>query len=91
MAHTIHEKAALLARVRRIQGQAAALERALEQEADCAAVLQQIAAVRGAVNGLMAQVLEGHLREHLAAAERTPEQRRADLDQVIAVLRSYLR
>jgi len=91
MAHTIKDKSALLARVRRIQGQAAALERALEQESECSAVLQQIAAIRGAVNGLMAQVLEGHLREHLAAEDRTPQQRREDLDEVISVLRSYLK
>ncbi len=91
MAHTRTDKKALLARVRRIQGQAGALERALEQEADCAAVLQQIAAIRGAVNGLMAQVLEGHLREHLAAEDRPPQERREDLEQVIGVLRSYLK
>jgi len=91
MAHTIQEKKALLARVRRIQGQAGALERALEEEAECAAVLQQIAAIRGAVNGLMAQVLEGHLREHLAAEDRTAQQRREDLEQVVGVLRSYLK
>ena len=91
MAHTIKDKSTLLARVRRIQGQAAALERALEQESECSAVLQQIAAIRGAVNGLMAQVLEGHLREHLVAEDRTPEERREDLEQVFSVLRSYLK
>lgn len=91
MAHTIKNNRALLARVRRIQGQAGALERALEQESDCSAVLQQIAAIRGAVNGLMAQVLEGHLREHLAAEDRTPQERREDLEQVVSILRSYLK
>ena len=77
--------------MRRIQGQAGALERALVQEVDCTAVLQQIAAIRGAVNGLMAQVLEGHLREHLGAEDRTPQERREDVDQVVRVLRSYLK
>ncbi|NEV61404.1 metal/formaldehyde-sensitive transcriptional repressor [Thiorhodococcus minor] len=91
MPHTVKEKKPLLARVRRIQGQAAALERALEQESDCSAVLQQIAAIRGAVNGLMAQVLEGHLREHLGGDERTPQERQEDLEQVLSVLRSYLK
>ena len=91
MPHTVTDKKALLARVRRIQGQAGALERALEQESDCSAVMQQIAAIRGAVNGLMAQVLEGHLRDHLAAEDRTPRERQEDLDQVLGVLRSYLK
>ncbi|MCR6553657.1 metal/formaldehyde-sensitive transcriptional repressor, partial [Aeromonas sp. CPF2-S1] len=57
MSHTVHDKKKLLARVRRIKGQTGALESALEQETDCAAILQQIAAIRGAVNGLMLEVL----------------------------------
>ena len=91
MPHTIKGKKPLLTRVRRIKGQTEALEKALEQESDCSAVLQQIAAIRGAVNSLMAEVLEGHLREHLGADNIPPQQRSEDLNQVIAVLRSYLK
>ncbi|MGG5824935.1 metal/formaldehyde-sensitive transcriptional repressor [Aeromonas salmonicida] len=91
MSHTIHGKKKLLARVRRIKGQTGALETALEQEGDCAAILQQIAAIRGAVNGLMLEVLEGHMREHLGAEAATPAERLEDLDQVVRVLRSYLK
>lgn len=91
MAHTIKGKKALLTRVRRIKGQAEALERALDQEVECNAVLQQIAAIRGAVNGLMAEVLEGHMREHLAADGVDAKTRAEDLDQVIRVLRSYMK
>jgi DNA-binding FrmR family transcriptional regulator len=91
MAHTVRGKQALLTRVRRIKGQVEALERALEQEAECMATLQQIAAIRGATAGLMQEVLEGHLREHLGAEDATPEQRSEELEQVIAVLRSYLK
>ncbi|GKS85431.1 metal/formaldehyde-sensitive transcriptional repressor [Acidovorax sp. SUPP1855] len=91
MAHTIHGKKKLLARVRRIQGQAAALERALEQEADCMAVLQQIAAIRGAVNGLMAQVLEGHIVQHLGDPAAPAQQRAQDVAAVASALRSYLK
>ncbi|MBV7416633.1 Transcriptional repressor rcnR [Aeromonas encheleia] len=91
MSHTVHNKKKLLARVRRIKGQTGALESALEQETDCAAILQQIAAIRGAVNGLMLEVLEGHMREHLGAEEATQAERLEDLDQVVRVLRSYLK
>jgi Uncharacterized protein conserved in bacteria len=91
MAHTVRGKQALLTRVRRIKGQVEALERALEQEAECMATLQQIAAIRGATAGLMLEVLEGHLREHLGAEDATPQQRSEELEQVIAVLRSYLK
>lgn len=91
MAHTITGKKRLLARVRRIQGQASALEKALTDETQCAAVLQQIAAIRGAINGLMVEVLEGHLREHVGAEGLSARQRDRELDQVAAVLRSYMK
>jgi DNA-binding FrmR family transcriptional regulator len=91
MPHTIKGKKKLLTRVRRVKGQAEALERALESEADCSAILQQIASIRGAVNGLMYEVLEGHLRDHLGPEVEDPKQRATDLEEVIDVLRSYLR
>lgn len=77
--------------MRRIKGQAEALERALGEESECLAILQQIAAIRGAVNGLMAEVLEGHIREHLGAQEASEAQRAEDLEVVVAALRSYLK
>ena len=91
MTHTVRHRKNLLTRIRRIRGQAEALEHALEKGSDCSAVLQQIAAIRGAVNGLMLEVLEGHLRDHLGADELPPEQRQEDLEQVVSVLRSYLK
>ncbi|MDO9452084.1 MAG: metal/formaldehyde-sensitive transcriptional repressor [Stagnimonas sp.] len=91
MPHTIKDKKQLLTRVRRLQGQAAALEKALDKGEECVAILQQIAAIRGAANGLMAQVLEGHIREHLGAEDVSAAQRSADVDEVVTVLRSYLR
>ena len=90
MAHTIHGKKALLTRVRRIKGQAEALEKALDNENECSAVLQQIAAIRGAVNGLMNEVLEGYISEHLRA-DAPIEQREEDLEKLVGVLRSYLK
>jgi len=90
MPHTVREKKQLVARIRRIKGQAKALEEAINRETGHAAILQQIAAIRGAVNGLMAEVLEGHLREHVAAAT-SARQRLKDLEPVVRVLRSYLK
>lgn len=91
MAHTVKDKKALLARIRRIKGQSEALERALEQEVECNAVLQQIAAIRGAVNGLMTVVLQGHIREHLGAEGTNTQQRQEDLRVVVEALRSYMK
>ncbi|MCU4676522.1 metal/formaldehyde-sensitive transcriptional repressor [Catenovulum sp. 2E275] len=94
MAHTIHNKK-LLTRIRKIKGQAQGLEKMLTQEsdetADCMKVLQQIAALKGAVNGLMMEVLEDHLREHLGVVELSEQQRAQELDQVINVLKTYVK
>lgn len=87
MSHVKHDKK-LLARIRRIGGQVRSIENALDTEADCGAILQQLAAVRGAVNGLILEVLEGHLRHHLGAADPAGED---ELAPVLVVLRSYLK
>ncbi|CAK7004831.1 Transcriptional repressor RcnR [Saezia sanguinis] len=91
MAHTIRDKQKLLTRVRRISGQAQALEKALNEQVDCSQILQQIAAIRGAVNGLMTEVLDGHIREHVARDGVPQVQRAKDLEQISRLLRSYLK
>lgn len=90
MAHTSRDKRRLLARLRRIRGQIDALERAIGRDAECAAVLQQIAAVRGAANGLLADVLEGHLAEHFVNGPGRRALQR-DREAISAVVRRYFR
>src|SRR6266849_1378935 len=65
MSHTVREKKKLLARVRRIKGQVEAIERALDEEAECERIMHMIAGIRGGVAGLMAEVVEDHIRTHL--------------------------
>jgi len=90
--HTIREKNKLLARVRRIRGQVEAIERALETEIGCADVLQVIASVRGAMNGLMAEVMEDHIRFHVVDPAREPHTQRAQgAQELIDVVRTYLK
>lgn len=91
MPHSSEEKKKALARVRRIRGQCDALDRALEAGADCAPVLQQIAAIRGAVNGLMSEVLESHLREQFGQPAVDTVDRQARVDEMTALIRSYLK
>ena len=91
MPHTAHEKKRVLTRLRRIRGQTEALERALEGGADCGAVLQQIAAIRGAVNGLMSEVMEAHLREEFGQPAASDEQRAERVRDMSALIRSYLK
>jgi DNA-binding FrmR family transcriptional regulator len=89
MSHTIANKAKLLNRVRRIRGQLEAVERALESEAGCGVVLQRIAAARGAMNGLMSEVLEDHVRTHVLSTRARANV--AAADELIEVVRSYLK
>ena len=92
MAHLIRDKKKLINRVRRIRGQLNAIERDLEEELDCTSTLQTIAACRGAMNGLMAQVLEGHIRFHVVDPDKKPASEQSKATQeLIDVIRTYLR
>lgn len=95
MPHTAEDRKKTLTRLRRIQGQCTALEAALESGAACGRILQQLAAVRGGINGLMSEVLEIHLREELdpTAASRSVDRVGAgvDIDAVLSLVRSYLK
>ena len=103
MPYTAQEQQRAVARLRRIRGQVEALERAVQAGTDCGTLLQQISALRGAANGLMAEVLESHLRETFGAAPTArPAARRkasppastgreAEIDRLVRLVRSYLK
>lgn len=91
MSHTILEKRKLLNRVRRIKGQLEAIERALEEERSCSDVLQQITGCRGAMNGLLAVVLEDHIRAHLVDADHHEGPSGSATAQLIEVVHSYFK
>jgi DNA-binding FrmR family transcriptional regulator len=92
MSHTVHEKQKLLARVRRIKGQVESIERALDGGAGCDQVLHLIAGTRGALAGLMAEVVEDHVRTHLVDADKYPDALNTDAaEQLLEVVRTYLK
>jgi DNA-binding FrmR family transcriptional regulator len=92
MTHTVREKQKLLARVRRMKGQVEAIERALEGEAGCEQVMHLIAGVRGAMAGLMAEVVEDHIRTHLVDPDMHPGALNAEAaEQLLDVVRTYLK
>jgi len=91
MPHSPEDKKRVLTRVRRIRGQVEALERALEAGEPCIAILQQIAAVRGAANGFMGEMVEIHLNDELVNGETTREQRAQRMDEIGHLLRAYLK
>lgn len=89
MAHIGTNKEQLLARVRRIAGQVAAIEKAIAEEAGCSTVLHQVAGVRGAVLGLIDELIEDHVREHVAKPGLTDAMRAEAADELVAVVRRY--
>jgi DNA-binding FrmR family transcriptional regulator len=92
MVHAIREKQKLLARVRRLRGQVEAIERALDGEAGCEQVLHLIAGARGAMAGLMAEVVEDHVRSHLVDEDKHPGALNAEAaEQLLDVVRTYLK
>jgi DNA-binding FrmR family transcriptional regulator len=92
MAHTIQHKKKLLARLSRIRGQINGIERALHEERDCGQVLLTLAACRGAMNALMAEILEGHVRLHLLQDDpQNDPARTAAGEDLIEVIRRYLK
>jgi len=92
MAHTIRDKQKLLLRVRRLRGQVEALEKLLEEDADCTKTLNLTVACRGAINGLMAEILEGHIRFHVISPEGKPTPAQAEAaEDLIEIIHSYLK
>lgn len=91
MAHTNRNRDKIVARVRRIAGQVAAIERTVIANAPCRDTLHLVAAVRGAVAGLMDELVEEHLREHVAAPDMNPDERLAAADELATLLRRYAR
>lgn len=92
MSHTVREKQKLLARVRRLRGQVEAIERALEKESGCELVMHLIAGARGAMAGLMAEVVEDHIRTHLVNDREHPGALNGEAaGQLLDVIRTYLK
>jgi DNA-binding FrmR family transcriptional regulator len=92
MSHTIRDQKKLLARVRRLRGQVESIERALTNEAGCEQVMHLIAGARGAMAGLMAEIVEDHVRSHLVDVEKHPGALKSEAaEQLLDVVRTYLK
>jgi DNA-binding FrmR family transcriptional regulator len=92
MAHTIQEKKKLLARVNRIQGQLEGIRIAIEEEQECADVLQQIAACRGAVNSLLVEIIDGEIRFHVLSKNSKVDSREARAaENLVEILHRYIK
>jgi DNA-binding FrmR family transcriptional regulator len=88
MSHTSREKLDLLNRTKKVVGQLESVQRALEEDAACADVLQRLSAARGAINSLMAELMEDHIRHHMPRKSKSSEEA---ADDVIQIMRTYLK
>jgi DNA-binding FrmR family transcriptional regulator len=92
MGHVANEKAKLLNRVKRMRGQLAAIERALDADDECAVVLQQATACRGALDSFIAEVIEDHIREHMLDKTASPTDPKTEAaEELIEIVHMYLK
>jgi FrmR/RcnR family transcriptional regulator, repressor of frmRAB operon len=90
--HTIREKQKLLNRVKRIRGQVGAVEELIDQDVDCERALHTLAACRGAINALMAEILEDHIRYHVLPPDSDPRSHEhMAAEQLVDIVKSYLK
>jgi len=90
MAHIVANKEKLILRIKKIKGQLNSIEKALEEDNNCFKVLQQISASRGAIQSLMSEVLDGHIKEHLGS-HVSDEQREQEIENLTSLLKTYLK
>jgi len=88
MSHTSREKLDLINRTKKVIGQLESVLRALNEDAGCSDVLQRLAAARGAINSLMAELMEDHIRNHMPRKTKSSEEAAEDL---IDIVRTYLK
>jgi len=88
MTHLSREKLDLVNRTKKIIGQLESVLRGLNQDEHCADVLQRLAAARGAINALMGELMEDHIRNHMPRNSKSSEEAAED---VIEIVRTYLK
>ena len=87
MSHLAREKLDLVTRTKKILGQVESVERALNEDAPCVDVLQRLAAARGAINSLMAELMEDHIRHHMPRTKSSEDA----TEDLIEIVRTYLK
>ena len=92
MAHTSEERRRLLSRINRIEGQVKSIRTALENNRECASVLQQIAACRGAINSLLVEIIDGEIRFHVLSRNSKVDSREARAaENLLEILHRYIK
>lgn len=88
MSHLSREELDLVNRTKKVIGQLESVLRALNEHAHCVDVLQRLAAARGAINSLMGELMEDHIRNHMPRKTKSSQEAAGDL---IEIVRTYLK
>ena len=89
MSHVFDDKKKILARIKRIKGQLDAVERSINEESECFKILQTLSACRGAMNGLMGELIEGHIKEHVVHHQNSKSKEDKAALELITLLKTY--
>ncbi len=90
--HTAEEREKLTNRIRRIRGQLNSVEKALTEGEDCSTVLHSLTACRGAMDSLLFEILDEHIRFHIVDPTRRPTSEQAKATrELLDALRTYLK
>ena len=84
------DKANLLARLRRIEGQVRGISRMIEEDKYCVDILVQIAAVKAALNKVGLVLLEDHTRGCVSRAIQSDEGDKA-IDELMDVIMRFIK
>jgi len=89
---TAREKEKLILRTRRLAGQVKAIERHIEKDEECVHILQHLAACRGALNGLMAELIEDHVRFHVLDPKKKATRGQLEAtEKLMEIVSAYLK
>ncbi len=92
MSHPVIRRKKLRNRVRRLRGQIDAIERALDDKSDTDEIMRLLTAARGALSGIMAEVVEDHVRARLVNEDRKPSKDELKAaDELLDAIRTYFR
>lgn len=92
MGHIAREKVKLLNRLKRLRGQIEGLERSVNGDESCVAVLQQATSCRGALDGFIAEVIEDHIREHMVDPKAQRDNPRVQAaEELVDIVHQYLK
>lgn len=90
MSHSYaNDKANLLARLRRIEGQVRGVQKMIDEDRYCIELLTQLAAIKNATNKVALSVLESHTRGCVADAIHQQESVDEKINELMEVIRQF--